>query len=116
MDVWLVMIGCQGRRRRFALPQREIVVGRARDCELRVALPCVSRRHCMLERDEHGSLVVRDLGSLNGTWINGRRVEQARLTAGDRLRIGPVVFELMPDLAAPSDHTAAEVVVAGTER
>ena len=115
MDVWLVMIGCQGRRRRFALAQREMVVGRARDCELRVALPCVSRRHCKLERDEHGSLAVRDLSSLNGTWINGRRVEQARLAAGDRLRIGPVVFQLMLDLAPPSDHAAPEVVVAGTK-
>ena len=90
-----------------------MVVGRARDCELRVPLPCVSRRHCRLEIDGRGTVWVRDLGSLNGTWVNGRRVERARLGAGDRLRIGPAVFELVLEIGARPWRDSGEVVVAG---
>ena len=76
-------------------------------------LPCVSRRHCLVEVDDGGTVWVRDLGSLNGTWVNGRRVERARLGAGDRLRVGPAVFELVPEFATQRRRGTGEVVVAG---
>jgi hypothetical protein len=65
------------------------VLGRHSDCELRVAHPEISRRHCRFSF-EHGEWHVRDLGSLNGIVHNGDRVSEATLHSGDRLSMGCV--------------------------
>jgi pSer/pThr/pTyr-binding forkhead associated (FHA) protein len=66
-------------------------VGRAPHADFMLDAPLVSRLHCRLEaRDE--SLDVIDIGSTNGIFVNGKRVERARLTSGDRLRIGRLEF------------------------
>jgi len=64
-------------------------IGRSDACRLVVAHGTVSRRHAVLKRTDEG-LEVRDLGSLNGTWINGWRVDRAVLRPGDTLQIGEV--------------------------
>jgi pSer/pThr/pTyr-binding forkhead associated (FHA) protein len=69
-----------------------LTVGRAAPCGLRLADPKVSRRHATLAID-NGTLTVRDEASLNGTWVNDRRIAgTAALRAGDRLRIGGSEF------------------------
>jgi pSer/pThr/pTyr-binding forkhead associated (FHA) protein len=64
-------------------------VGRARRADFIVDAALVSRLHCRLEAADD-NLEVVDLASTNGTYVNDRRVERARLTAGDRLRVGRV--------------------------
>jgi pSer/pThr/pTyr-binding forkhead associated (FHA) protein len=64
-------------------------VGRAPRADFIVDAALVSRLHCRLEAAEEG-LDVIDLDSTNGTFVNGRRVERARLASGDRLRVGRV--------------------------
>jgi hypothetical protein len=54
--------------------------------------PSVSRSHARLEIDARGALVVSDLGSANGTWVDGVRVAHAELRAGSVLRVGPVLL------------------------
>jgi pSer/pThr/pTyr-binding forkhead associated (FHA) protein len=76
---------------------REAVLGRGDECELRVESTQASRRHAAV-RFSGGEYRVRDLGSTNGTFVNGERVEgEAELGAGDRLRVGTpgVVLELV---------------------
>ena len=63
----------------------------------------VSRRHAEIERMADGGYVVRDVGSLNGTYVNSERVEKARLRNGDELQIGK--FRLV-FLDAPRRTTA----------
>jgi pSer/pThr/pTyr-binding forkhead associated (FHA) protein len=63
------------------------VVGRHPACDTWLESRRVSRRHCCLVRAE-GEVFVRDLGSTNGTWINGHRVDEGRLRPGDELAIG----------------------------
>ena len=64
-------------------------VGRAPRADFIVDAALVSRLHCRLEaRDDN--LDVIDLASTNGTYVNGTRVKRARLTSGDRLRVGRV--------------------------
>ncbi len=70
--------------------EREVELGRDAACAVRLPSDDVSRRHARIAADAEGHLVV-DLGSTNGTWVNGRRVELHRLRAGDRLRVGAFV-------------------------
>jgi hypothetical protein len=72
----------------FPLLRERISVGRAPDSEVFLDDVTVSREHALIERQGDGSMQVRDLGSLNGTYVNRERVEQARLYDGDELQIG----------------------------
>ncbi|MGL4461424.1 MAG: FHA domain-containing protein [Planctomycetia bacterium] len=77
------------------------VIGRQQECDLRVVSKLVSRRHCSLE-DHGGRLIVRDLGSVNGTMVNGKRVvDQSLLNPGDELEVGPLTFIVDYELAEP---------------
>ena len=70
-----------------------IVVGRHPLCDVRLRWPRVSRWHCCLTEVD-GVVLVRDLGSTNGTLINGRGVESGRLRPGDELSIANLRYRL----------------------
>ena len=76
-----------GTRTRHPFRHPRIKVGRRRDNDLSLADEGVSHQHCEFV-SEQGYFVVRDLGSQNGTWLNERRVGEARLRDGDLVRIG----------------------------
>lgn len=96
MDVKLVMFRPNGQRKDFPLMNPVTVIGRGENCDLRVPLVSVSRRHCEL-RMQGPALKVRDLASSNGTYVNNGRVTEVDLRAGDRLAVGPIVFTLQVD-------------------
>lgn len=73
---------------RYPLTAPVVVVGRGTEADLRVSDPGVSRRHAELHLDGAAGLSVVDLGSTNGTLVNGRRVDRARVQQGDTIRIG----------------------------
>jgi pSer/pThr/pTyr-binding forkhead associated (FHA) protein len=69
-------------------------VGRHNDCWIRIKSSQVSRRHCEIF-ESGGRLTVRDLGSSNGTYVNGKRVlGQQALTTGDELTLGAVTLRV----------------------
>lgn len=74
------------------LPGSLKTMGRAAGAEFIVDAPLVSRLHCRFSLDEHDRLDVEDLGSTNGTWVNGRKVERAPLRGGDTVKVGRVEF------------------------
>ena len=78
----------------FHLDAPLTLVGRSRACEVCLDSSRVSRRHCCLAFG-HGEVLVRDLGSTNGTRINGRRVEKGLLRPGDVLGIAHLRFRLI---------------------
>lgn len=79
------------------IPVTQFVIGRDDDCHLRPRSDAVSRKHCVIAIHE-STVMVRDLGSRNGTFINGDRVEGDRpVKVGDHLRIGPLEFEVLID-------------------
>src|ERR1039458_8432851 len=78
----------EGVARRYVFEQ-QAVVGRDRDCDIRLASGSVSRRHALVEKTPNG-WVVRDLGSANGTRVNGARVTEAPLVAGAAVMFGEV--------------------------
>jgi len=79
------------------IPTPECLIGRSSECHLRPKSDAISRRHCAIVVEE-GSVKVRDFGSKNGTYVNGRRVEgELVLKSGDKLQVGPLSFELLVD-------------------
>lgn len=96
MEAALVMFKADGSRRDFPLERQRVIVGRKNTCDLRIPLTSVSRQHCELTLSDD-RLVVRDLGSSNGTYHNSKRVQEATLEPGDELVIGPVVFTVVID-------------------
>lgn len=85
------------------------IVGRRDFCDVIIDHPSLSKRHCVLVKTD-GLVVVRDLGSTNGTRVNGQRVRWAALLPKDRLTIGryQVRIYLGPDHApAPSEQAKA---------
>ncbi len=102
MQAVLVMIRSDGERRSFSIARDMTVIGRREDCDLRIPLGEISRKHCRLVRDGE-VLRLEDLGSSNGTYHNGERVQESVLTPGDTIQIGPVVFALQID-GVPADE------------
>jgi two-component system cell cycle response regulator len=66
---------------------RELVIGRRDDCEVQIRDDGVSRRHAVIEVHGEGA-ELRDLGSANGTWVDGRREQVAKLVDGVRVQVG----------------------------
>jgi pSer/pThr/pTyr-binding forkhead associated (FHA) protein len=75
------------------LPGSIKTIGRAPRADFVVDAALVSRLHCRLTLDAQG-LDVEDLGSTNGTWVNGRKIARAPLMPGDKLKVGRVEFEI----------------------
>jgi pSer/pThr/pTyr-binding forkhead associated (FHA) protein len=107
MDVALYLIREGSPPRRFALSGDVTTIGRAEGCDLRVPLGEISRKHCTIVVSDN-ALVIQDLGSSNGTFVNSRRVQQARLSAGDSLRLGSLLFVVQLD-GEPPEHQLQEV-------
>lgn len=74
-------------------PGAPLVVGRAVECHVTLSDPTISRRHAELRADDAG-VDVRDLGSRNGTFRNGQRVDTARLQAGDVVTFGGLTLRV----------------------
>jgi hypothetical protein len=77
---------------RFDLGGALISIGRASDNDVIVDDPEVSRHHCQLKL-QHGAYSLADLGSRNGSWINGQPVSEVALGPGDMIRIGSTEIE-----------------------
>lgn len=96
MDVNLVLFKKNGEQKTFPLPSSVTVIGRRHNCDLCIPLMSVSKRHCQLNRDG-GMLKIRDLGSRNGTILNGKPINEAVVKAGDSIGIGPLAFVFQID-------------------
>src|SRR4051794_40196936 len=101
MQAVLVMFRNDGERRSFSLSREMTVIGRRQDCDLMIPLNEISRKHCRFIRDGD-ELRIEDLGSSNGTFCNGRRIQEAVLSPGDTVQVGPVTFVVQID-GEPAD-------------
>jgi len=74
----------------------DAVIGRSKDCNLRLASGQISRKHCQLLIDDE-RVAIRDLGSSNGTYLNGNKLEpntETLLSTGDEISVGSVSFKV----------------------
>ena len=111
MDFQLVVTRGRSASQSLKLQEGVTTLGRQDDCHLRIASSQVSRRHCQLF-EHKGFLLVKDLGSSNGTYVNGAKIaEQRVLEPGDELGIGPVKFRV--EKKATAATAAAPAKAAG---
>src|SRR6188768_961900 len=87
------------------MPGAVKTIGRAIGADFIVDAALVSRVHCRLTALPDGQLEVRDLESTNGTFVNGQRIEAARLSDGDRLQIGRLELVVTRDMTRPQDES-----------
>jgi predicted component of type VI protein secretion system len=92
-----------------------LLVGRHPECDVRIDLPKVSRRHCCLAL-AYDRVMIRDLGSRNGLRVNGRVVEGVQLRPGDEVAIGPLLYRLEDPDAVPAPPPAAKAAGKSTPR
>jgi len=109
MNVNLILCKKNGLRKSFRLPSNVTVIGRREDCDLCIPLMVISRRHCELNQDQD-RLKARDLGSRNGTFLNGQQIDEAQVNPGDSLQIGPLNFAVQID-NEPQELSASDSAI-----
>jgi sigma-B regulation protein RsbU (phosphoserine phosphatase) len=98
----------------YKLDEDVTVLGRAPECQIQLDSNMVSRRHAQVTQDK-GSYFVEDLGSGNGTFVNGKRInERTLLRSSDRLKLGPILLRFESG-TEPRTATAASETTAGVE-
>jgi pSer/pThr/pTyr-binding forkhead associated (FHA) protein len=107
MSVNLIMFRPDGTKRKFPLHPGATTIGRKEDCNIRIPVEEVSRRHAEVVLGSDGP-VLRDLGAANGTYLNNRRITEEDLEPGDQIIVGPVVFTVQID-GEPSDDEIIKI-------
>jgi len=108
---YVVIVTLPGTTERFTRSCSGVVtVGRSEDCAIRLPHPLVSRRHAEVARDEDGRFLIRDLGSRNGTVVNGQTLrDTCVLIEGDvSVQVGPYVLLLTPPATSDSETVLAD--------
>jgi ABC-type multidrug transport system ATPase subunit/pSer/pThr/pTyr-binding forkhead associated (FHA) protein len=87
--------------------KNKVIIGRNDDCDFVISSPSVSRKHAMLERISDSSYKVTDLNSLNGTYVNGRRISGSKvINLTDKILIGKFIIEISGGLKDLSKEAA----------
>jgi predicted component of type VI protein secretion system len=111
MDVKLTIEKGPASHRTVRLRNPETIIGRQKGCDIRIPSAEISRRHCILSL-MNGQLMVEDLNSVNGTYVNNTRITgKQRVLPGDRLRVGPLTFSVcfdVPPVAKDLPDTAGQ--------
>jgi pSer/pThr/pTyr-binding forkhead associated (FHA) protein len=87
--MWLTIVAGEERGRTVRVAGPDFVLGRDADCQLVLADARVSRHHARFEVAADGRVTLRNLASRNGTWVDGRRIEDAvALVGGEEIAVG----------------------------
>jgi len=102
MQIKLKVLGGKHDGKVIPLSVPEFLIGRSDEAHLRPNSDLISRKHCVI-RQRNGSVVVEDLGSRNGTYVNGTSIEgSVEANSGDTIRVGKLHFEILVDAARPA--------------
>lgn len=96
MTAALVLVKQSGEQIEVALKHPKTIIGRHTDCQIRIPDVSVSRQHCEIAVAD-GRVVVRDLGSSNGTYVNRRRISSTELAPADLINVGKFIFVVRLD-------------------
>lgn len=117
MQVVLRVVGGKNDGREITIAVPRFIIGRGDTAHLRPSSDLVSREHCAIEVKDDGTVVISDLKSRNGTFVNGAQLTQAHAaSSGDSLRVGRLQFEVVidPVKAGTKKPKVADVVEAAS--
>lgn len=116
MQVVLRVVGGKHNGREIKLTVPKFIIGRGEGAHLRPSSDLVSRHHCGISVSD-GTVIVEDLGSRNGTFVNGEQLTAAHnARSGDTIRIGRLQFELVMDPARTAKKAKVTNVVEAAAR
>ncbi len=98
----LVVIEGNDRGRSLAISPREAVVGTGAGCDLTLTDSRISAYHLTISQDYDGAIIVRDKGSTNGTWYQGKRVQEQVVPIGASFLVGKTAVRVEPDAPMPA--------------
>ncbi|MDH3717329.1 MAG: FHA domain-containing protein [Planctomycetota bacterium] len=114
MDAKLVLVRKGLKPTVVRLKKLPMTVGRGREADLTIAHPTVSRLHCELYEVD-GDLCIRDMGSLNGTFVGESQITEASLESGDELIVGSAKFQVVIDEEVDAGKEIAAPAVAAVD-
>ena len=88
-------------------PNKQVVIGRSSDLDMVLVEDMVSRKHARITMQQD-QIWIEDLGSTNGTFVNGEKIKRARLKEGDRVLIGTSILKVIAGEGARADSTDAK--------
>jgi len=92
MDVSLTVMKGAKSGGKIPIKKEQFLVGRSRKCNLCAGTDSISRQHCVITRADT-RVFIEDLGSRNGTFVNGNRIDKPlQLKSGDEIAVGPLRF------------------------
>jgi transcriptional regulator with XRE-family HTH domain len=101
---------------RYRLTKEQVTIGRSVDSTIKLADASVSENHAIITI-QGSSIQIRDLGSTNGTYVNGKRIQaRVRLQYGESVAIGPYLIELISPEADPNAFPVYETGLFNTKR
>ena len=92
LNAYLIVLSGRSVGKMFKVPVGKVELGRSLDSDVRLEDEGVSRNHARMKREEDGTVVLHDLGSTNGTYVNGTRISEYELNDGDRIQVGSVTI------------------------
>jgi pSer/pThr/pTyr-binding forkhead associated (FHA) protein len=120
MDVTLKVLEGAKTGAKIAVKRAEFFIGRSQNCHLCAGSSAISRQHCAILRDEN-RVAIKDLGSRNGTYVNGQKIAgEVELATGDEVIVGPLKFLVtitagINNVKKPEVKSVAEAVVRTAE-
>lgn len=89
---WLVVVNSRMSVGKMFSLENPLTLGRSVECDVRLDEEGVSRLHVRFERRDDGHVYLEDLGSKNGTYVNGEQVKSHALRDGDKIQVGPITI------------------------
>jgi two-component system cell cycle response regulator len=99
----------------YTLDRDETTLGRSKDAHVRIDDAGISRSHARIVRTEDGRFIAEDLGSTNGIFVNGAKVQRVELASADRIQVGPNVVLRFALLDAEEEALARQLYDSSTK-
>ncbi len=106
MPVILIVRPKNGPVTTLAISSKPVILGRSSSCTLKVPDDLISSKHLAIKLNATGEVLVKDLETTNGTYLNGMQVRQDKLFIGDELKIGDTVLTIDPSELTPKEKRA----------
>jgi len=113
---WLKHAENDNQNQGIAITRFPALLGRSSDCDYQIHQPLISRRHCLFHLRD-GDIWVQDLGSLNGTFVNGERIQRPQpLHEGDKVDLAFLPYEVCLPLSSEGGVVQPEAAAGGSAK